>query len=93
MGECVPPLTMPPEPPPPPPLSPPSPPPPPGGSMEPLPPRVVVGQGRVDQDATAVAEAVKHLSRAIELVDALDEPMRTDTEIQLQSVMVDKLKY
>lgn len=36
---------------------------------------------------TAVAEAVKHLSRAIELVDALDEPMRTDTEIQLQSVM------
>jgi tetratricopeptide (TPR) repeat protein len=36
---------------------------------------------------TAVAEAVKHLGRAIELVDALEEPARTDTEIELQSVI------
>jgi class 3 adenylate cyclase len=35
----------------------------------------------------AVVEAVKHLSRAIELVGALDEPARTDTEIELQSVI------
>jgi hypothetical protein len=36
---------------------------------------------------TAVVEAVKHLGRAIELVGALEEPARTDTEIELQSVI------
>jgi len=36
---------------------------------------------------TAVVESVEHLARAIELVDALDEPARTETEIELQSVI------
>lgn len=36
---------------------------------------------------TAVAESVKHLGRAIDLVDALEEPARTDMEIELQSVI------
>jgi len=36
---------------------------------------------------TAVVEAVKHLGRAIELVHALPEPARTETEIELQSVI------
>jgi tetratricopeptide (TPR) repeat protein len=36
---------------------------------------------------TAMAEAVKHLSRAIELVEALEEPARSSTESELQGVM------
>jgi class 3 adenylate cyclase/predicted negative regulator of RcsB-dependent stress response len=36
---------------------------------------------------TAVTEAVKHLSRGIELVDALGEPGRTNTEIELQAAI------
>jgi class 3 adenylate cyclase/predicted ATPase len=36
---------------------------------------------------TAMAEAVKHLSHAIELVDSLPEPGRTDVEMALQAVV------
>jgi predicted ATPase/class 3 adenylate cyclase len=36
---------------------------------------------------TAVAEAVKHLGHAIELVDALDEPDRTSVEMELQAAI------
>jgi tetratricopeptide (TPR) repeat protein len=36
---------------------------------------------------TAMVEAGKHLSHAIELVDALPEPDRTSTEIDLQAIM------
>jgi class 3 adenylate cyclase len=36
---------------------------------------------------TALAEAVKHLSRGIELVEVLSEPARTHTEIELQAAI------
>ena len=36
---------------------------------------------------TAMAEAVKHLGRAIELVDVLEEPARSKTESELQGVI------
>jgi len=36
---------------------------------------------------TAVAEAVKHLGHAIDLVDALEEPVRTSVEIDLQAAI------
>ena len=36
---------------------------------------------------TAMAEAVKHLGRAIDLVDALEEPVRGSTESDLQAVI------
>ena len=38
-------------------------------------------------DRTAVTEAVKHLSRGIELVDALAEPGRTQMEMELQAAI------
>jgi class 3 adenylate cyclase len=36
---------------------------------------------------TALAEAVKHLGHGIEIVDALEEPARTTTEIELQAAI------
>jgi class 3 adenylate cyclase/tetratricopeptide (TPR) repeat protein len=36
---------------------------------------------------TAIVEAVKHLAHAIELVDVLEEPARTDMEIELQAAI------
>lgn len=36
---------------------------------------------------TALAESVQHLERAIELVDALHEPERTDLELELQTAI------
>jgi class 3 adenylate cyclase/tetratricopeptide (TPR) repeat protein len=38
-------------------------------------------------ERTAVAEAVKHLARGIDLVGVLEEPARTDIEIELQAAI------